>query len=154
MANIHGFSEIGKNEKPKGQGYFSGGDRGGVEFYSNDDAAKTYKQTEELAMRNNGNKYHDASKKDFIINVVLYKNGFTVNDGPLREYNTPENKQFVADVKEGYIPKEYEEEAQRSNIAMNMTDSSQTMYSPKATSSYAARPQPQTFTGTGNVIGK
>lgn len=38
--------------------------------------------------------------------VTLYRNGFTIDDGPFRELNLPENKQFLDSLSDGYIPRE------------------------------------------------
>ncbi|ELP93764.1 NSFL1 cofactor p47, putative [Entamoeba invadens IP1] len=148
MSNFHRFGDFEKKEQPKGQGYFN---KGGTEFYSND-GDEAYKAAESTASRDNGNKYHDAGKGDFVLNVTMYQNGFVVNDGPLREYNTPENKKFIDDVKEGFIPQEYVEMARTSNIAINLTNSSKTQYVPKETKG-KTKEEVHTYTGVGNVIG-
>jgi hypothetical protein len=36
----------------------------------------------------------------------MYANGFTVNDGPLRLYSEPENKEFMEQLQNGKKPKE------------------------------------------------
>ena len=45
-----------------------------------------------------------------IVKVTLYKNGFIVDDGPFRDLEDPEhgdkNKKFVADLAQGYAPRE------------------------------------------------
>jgi UBX domain-containing protein 1 len=38
--------------------------------------------------------------------ITLYRNGFTVDDGPFRDLDSPESKQFLASLSEGYIPRE------------------------------------------------
>lgn len=38
--------------------------------------------------------------------IVLWKNGFSVDDGPLRDYNDPHNAQFMNDIKAGRVPRE------------------------------------------------
>ena len=43
----------------------------------------------------------DASSR---IVVTLYKNGFTVNDGPLRDKTSPVNAKFLADLEKGQAP--------------------------------------------------
>ena len=41
--------------------------------------------------------------KDFKSNcqISLYQNGFIVDDGPFRPYDSPENKKFMKELKEG-----------------------------------------------------
>ncbi|EKE37563.1 hypothetical protein ENUP19_0248G0093 [Entamoeba nuttalli] len=151
MSTIHGFSDLKKEDKPKGQGFFNGGEKGGVEFYANDDANEAYRTAEKTASTNNGNSSHDPRKKDLILNVVMYKNGFIVNDGPLRNYEDPNNKQFIDDVTNGFIPQEYIQQAQHNNIAINLTNSTQTIFSGHTST---ATTHSISFTGTGNSIGK
>jgi UBX domain-containing protein 1 len=38
--------------------------------------------------------------------ITLYRNGFTVDDGPFRDLESPENKKFIASLSDGYIPRE------------------------------------------------
>ena len=40
------------------------------------------------------------------IKVILFKNGFMLNDGPFRDINIPENKKFIEQVQRGVIPHE------------------------------------------------
>jgi len=35
--------------------------------------------------------------------ITFWKNGFTINDGALRSYNDPQNKEFLADIQEGHV---------------------------------------------------
>lgn len=45
-------------------------------------------------------------KPDVEIRITLYQNGFTIENGEFRDYNTPENKEFMKELNEGYVPKE------------------------------------------------
>ena len=38
--------------------------------------------------------------------ITLYRNGFTVDDGPLRDLESNENKQFLSSLSDGYVPRE------------------------------------------------
>lgn len=38
------------------------------------------------------------------IEVTLYRNGFTVNDGPLRDLVSPENRAFLDALQSGVVP--------------------------------------------------
>ena len=41
------------------------------------------------------------------VKIILWRNGFQVTDeGPLRPYDTPENKQFMQDLNNGRLPME------------------------------------------------
>lgn len=41
--------------------------------------------------------------------LTFYANGFTIDDGPLRRFDDPENEAFLADVNRGVVPREMEE---------------------------------------------
>jgi len=45
------------------------------------------------------------------VNITFWKNGFTVDDGPLRSTDDPANKEFLASVENGRVPKELEAKA-------------------------------------------
>ena len=38
------------------------------------------------------------------VTIALYRNGSTVNDGPLRDPSLPENRQFIASIEKGEVP--------------------------------------------------
>jgi UBX domain-containing protein 1 len=38
------------------------------------------------------------------VKITLYRNGFTINDGPLRDLTAPENIAFIKDLERGVIP--------------------------------------------------
>jgi hypothetical protein len=46
--------------------------------------------------------------------ITLYRNGFTVDHGPLRDLESPENKSFLQDLSLGYVPQEVS--SSRSNL--------------------------------------
>ena len=48
----------------------------------------------------------DKDKPDVEIRITLYQNGFTVENGDLREYETEENKAFMSELNKGYVPEE------------------------------------------------
>lgn len=51
-----------------------------------------------------GRKPGDNNKSgDVNCKITLYQNGFQVDNGPFREYNTPENQEFMKDLNKGYF---------------------------------------------------
>jgi hypothetical protein len=36
--------------------------------------------------------------------VTMYRNGFVVDDGPLRDFNSPDNAQFLQAIERGQVP--------------------------------------------------
>jgi hypothetical protein len=43
--------------------------------------------------------------------ITLYQNGFLLNDGELRDYESPENKEFMKVLKDKKVPKEIQDQA-------------------------------------------
>ncbi|KAK3919468.1 NSFL1 cofactor p47 [Frankliniella fusca] len=82
------------------------------------------------------------------VNVTLkmWRDGFTVNDGPLRGYADPENKEFLECIKKGEIPRELIREARGSEVHVNIEAHSHEEPPPY-------KPKVKAFTGKGNVLG-
>ncbi|XP_050206342.1 plant UBX domain-containing protein 4-like [Mercurialis annua] len=53
-------------------------------------------------------------------NIVFWANGFTVNDGPLRRLDDPENAPFLESIRKSECPKELEPADRRSSIHVNL----------------------------------
>ncbi len=52
---------------------------------------------------------NDKDKFDSVknkIKLTVYKNGFTIDNGPFRDLQDPANKKFMSEVEKGYIPQE------------------------------------------------
>lgn len=60
-----------------------------------------------------------------MIKLTLFRNGFTVDDGPLRDLESPENKAFLDQLTQGYVPPELVKERREKglngpvNVALN-----------------------------------
>ncbi|KAK9267617.1 hypothetical protein L1049_010048 [Liquidambar formosana] len=55
-----------------------------------------------------------------IHNIVFWSNGFTVNDGPLRSLDDPENAPFLESIRKSECPKELEPADRRSSVHVNL----------------------------------
>ncbi|WCJ20148.1 plant UBX domain containing protein 4 [Euphorbia peplus] len=53
-------------------------------------------------------------------NIVFWANGFTVNDGPLRRLDDPENASFLESIRKSECPKELEPEDRSSPVHVNL----------------------------------
>lgn len=53
-------------------------------------------------------------------NIVFWANGFTVNDGPLRRLDDPENASFLESIRKSECPKELEPADKRSSVHVNL----------------------------------
>ncbi|EEF43806.1 plant UBX domain-containing protein 4 [Ricinus communis] len=55
-----------------------------------------------------------------IHNIVFWTNGFTVNDGPLRRLDDPENAPFLESIRKSECPKELAPADRRSSVHVNL----------------------------------
>ncbi|KAL6990726.1 Plant UBX domain-containing protein 4 [Sarracenia purpurea var. burkii] len=55
-----------------------------------------------------------------IHNIVFWRNGFTVNDGPLRRMDDPENEPFLESIRKSECPIELEPADRRSSVHVNL----------------------------------
>jgi UBX domain-containing protein 1 len=65
--------------------------------------------------------------------ITIYRNGFTVDGGPLRSLEDPLNKKFYDDIVRGQVPEEFA--AAGSDVNVSLTDQREKDYSPPAASS-------------------
>jgi UBX domain-containing protein 1 len=64
--------------------------------------------------------------------ITLYSNGFQVDDGPLREPNTPENRKFLEELLKGNVPSELRSSAGPGGLEINLADKRTETYTPPA----------------------
>jgi UBX domain-containing protein 1 len=84
-----------------------------------------------------------------IVTVTMYSNGFTVDEGPLRTMDNPQNQAFVQSLVEGYCPPELVHDGQPANVKLE--DKSGEEYNAKKTQS---GPQFAAFGGAGASVGE
>ncbi|KAK6123921.1 hypothetical protein DH2020_042340 [Rehmannia glutinosa] len=58
--------------------------------------------------------------ESIVHNIVFWRNGFTVNDGPLRSLDDPENAPFLESIRKSECPKELEPADRRSSVHVNL----------------------------------
>jgi len=49
---------------------------------------------------------NQGARKELRHKIILWRNGFTVDDASLRDYNDPKNAEFLGDIQKGVVPKE------------------------------------------------
>lgn len=86
----------------------------------------------------------DHSNSEVILK--LWKEGFTVNDGPLRNYSDPENQEFLQSVYKGEVPHELVREARGVEVHLSMEDHRQEEF-------VYRKPKMKAFTGKGYKLG-
>eukprot|EP01138_Halocafeteria_seosinensis_P004253 gb/GECG01004349.1/.p1 GENE.gb/GECG01004349.1/~~gb/GECG01004349.1/.p1 ORF type:complete len:249 (+),score=55.06 gb/GECG01004349.1/:1-747(+) len=76
--------------------------------------------------------------------ITFWKNGFTVDNGPLRTGDTDADKKFMSDIEKGYVPSELREEAEGGVVEVDVEDKRGEEYVPPAYVAYG---------GTGQAVG-
>ena len=56
------------------------------------------------------------------ITVVMYGNGFTVDGGPLRDYDSPENRRFIEEMNRNRVPAELVPMLRGRKLGINLVD--------------------------------
>lgn len=84
-------------------------------------------------------------KKEKTVTLSFYKNGFTVDDGPLRKYDDPANHSFLDEINKGYVPREIQTKPGE-EVSVHLIDKKGEDWSPPPV-------QFQAFTGGGRALG-
>ncbi|KAJ6363884.1 hypothetical protein OIU76_028922 [Salix suchowensis] len=79
-------------------------------------------------------------------NIVFWTNGFTVDDGPLRRLDDPENASFLESIRKSECPKELEPSDRRSSVHVNLIRRDQKCPEPEKQRNVA-------FQGIGRTLG-
>eukprot|EP00929_Paragymnodinium_shiwhaense_P011562 TRINITY_DN117461_c0_g1_i1.p1 TRINITY_DN117461_c0_g1~~TRINITY_DN117461_c0_g1_i1.p1 ORF type:complete len:213 (+),score=55.29 TRINITY_DN117461_c0_g1_i1:87-725(+) len=86
------------------------------------------------------------------VNITLYKNGFTVGDGPFRPLTDPLNKKFMDEVSTGRCPEEIAKNASDA-VHVALTDKRGEDYKGTSSAAPPAKKEPELFVGSGNTLG-
>ncbi|OWA51738.1 NSFL1 cofactor p47 [Hypsibius exemplaris] len=88
-----------------------------------------------------------AGKLDKVTIILrMYRNGFTVDNGPLREFDDPVNQDFLRSMKRGEVPRELADQARGRELGVDMVDNRNQDYE-------VPKQQPTFFGGTGHMLG-
>jgi len=85
-------------------------------------------------------------KKEIRKSLFMWDDGFSIDDGPLRQFNDPANKAFMDCVMQGKIPPELQVGQNSQNeITVDLLDKRGEQYK---------KPQPKPFSGSGQTLGR
>lgn len=100
---IRGLGDYKKDDKKGGKKTesYAGGDQSGLAVESDDINSIVSK-----ARAGGRQEENKGAPPKTELRIILYSNGFIVDDGPFRPYEAEENKQFMKELNEGYVPKE------------------------------------------------
>jgi len=87
----------------------------------------------------------ETTQKDSRVCVTFWKNGFSVDDGPLRSFNDPVNRQFIASIEKGEVPQELAERSSGADVDVDLKD--------RHSEDYVAPPPKPFENSTGNKLG-
>ncbi|TRY52074.1 UBX/SEP domain containing protein [Cryptosporidium tyzzeri] len=133
MPIIKGFSDLNNNNNgdDKVTNSYTGGEKSG------------------LAVQNPG-EYNSNGRgiPENAIKVVLYKNGFIIDDEEFRDISIPENEAFIRDIKNSVAPEELRKRSKNNQtINVAVDDRSSEVYVPPK------KPM-EMFSGSGNSLGQ
>jgi len=84
-----------------------------------------------------------STKKEIRKSLFMWEDGFSIDDGPLRQFNDPANKAFIDCVMQGKIPPELQ--SGQNEITVDLLDKRGEQYK---------KPQPKPFSGSGQTLGR
>jgi UBX domain-containing protein 1 len=85
-------------------------------------------------------------KRKVDVAMKFWRNGFSLNDGPLREFDTPQNVEFVNAIRRNEVPRELIEQARGGEVNLSLEDHRNEDY-------VAPKKLVQSFTGVGHRLG-
>ena len=89
-----------------------------------------------------------------VVNVTVYRNGFAVDDGPLRTLEDPRNRAFMESLTQGYCPEELVENGQPADVKLENKLEEDFEGGKKSSSSGGRGPQFAAFAGSGSSVGE
>ena len=107
LADVRKEEEKKKGDPGKKTESYAGGEKSGMAIENPDDIEGVINQAKLNSDKRKGmSQAEQPEKPDTELRITLYSNGFTVEGGEFRDYNTEENKAFMKELNEGYVPKE------------------------------------------------
>ena len=95
------FQKNSKKGKNSYENYYGKGNQAYELYNKKDDSEESNSNSDESG--DNSSKFEKTKNK---VNLVVYKNGFILNNGPFRDRAIPENAEFMEQVERGVIPHE------------------------------------------------
>lgn len=133
------------DKKKKPNESYTGGEKSGMAVENPDDIEGVIKKARENSEKNKDRS--DEDRPDTEVRITLYQNGFTVDGGEFREYDTPANKEFMKELNDGYVPKELRE-IYNKKIGVALEDRRQEKFRPPTPPKYVA------YSGGGQSLGE
>lgn len=142
---IRSLNDYKKEEKKgkKDSESYAGGDQSGIAVsHGNSDIDAIVEKA-----RQGGREESKNGPPKTELKIVLYSNGFQVDDGPFRPYEAEENKQFMKELNDGYVPKEIQDKYRGKGVSVGLEDKRKDAYRPPTPPKYVA------YSGSGQSMG-
>lgn len=146
--NIKGLTDFKKEEKKdakKPKNSYVGGESSGMAVEHPDDIEAIVEKAK-LGGREHASEGKGGAPKTEL-KITLYSNGFIVGEnGPFRQYDAPENKQFMKELNEGYVPQEIRGQY-KEGVSVGLEDRRKEEFTPPPPPKYVA------YSGSGVTMG-
>ena len=81
------------------------------------------------------------------LKITLYENGFTVDNSEIRDYEQEQNKQFIKEMSDGFVPRELQDKYKGQKVDVSLEDKRKEKYRPPTPPAYTA------YSGSGASMG-
>jgi len=134
-----------KDNKKKTTSY-AGGEKSGLAV-ENNDPDNHIENIIKKAKEGGKESSKDGGPPKTELKITLYSNGFVVGtDGPFRDYEAPENKEFMKELNDGYVPNEIRGKY-KDGVSVGLEDRRKDTYRPPTPPKYTA------YSGSGMSMG-
>ena len=131
-----------QEEDKKDVDFYAGGTSSGMAVHGGDNVNKIVDKARENSSTGEG-----PGSEGIQLKITLYENGFTVDGGELRDYESDKNKKFIKEMSEGFVPQELQEKYKGKKVDVSLEDKRKTTYKPPTPPAYTA------YSGAGESLG-
>ena len=130
---IRSLGDIKKEEQKtrKANDYYAGGEKSGLAVSDPEVESIVQKAKDHVSSV-------EQRENEIDIAVTLYANGFTVDDGPLRDYKSPDGAQFMAELNQNRVPRELHSRTQGRPVGIKLSDRREEEFIPPPPPKYVA----------------
>ena len=138
----------GDEEEKKDVDWYAGGTSSGMAVSNGGDVDKIVSKAKENTSSGSG-----PGKEGIQLKISLYENGFVVDEGEFRDYEGDQNKQFIKELSEGYVPRELQTKFKGKQVDVSLEDKRTEKYRPPTPPPYVAYQGPGTSLGGADGVG-
>lgn len=126
------LDDLKKEEKkskpdPRTANSYAGGQASGLAVSNPDEVEELVRKAHSDTQTHGTSRQHP---NEIEMKITLYSNGFIVNDGPFRDYEKPENKQFIAELQQQRVPSELLSSTRGRPVSVSLEDKRSEAYVP------------------------